>query len=443
MDQRFLSTLIAYTSIIAFTINFVIKSNIIGKFSNFSQFSTDSEKIDVKSQKALFFIGWMILSHLPSSNLFFNVGFVLAERILYMTNVGFCGFVGLGLQVLLDRKPAYKSAISINPPKAFANLGHVYAARGESKKASEVYELALNYRPNMADTWYNLGILKKMTTVTRKTFAAAMLNLALVEWDLGLEPTALARLEVCQSINGEDGKFYRHHQVTLTHCGFNKGRLLASKGKHSEAAEAYEKALKNAPKGYENAAALLNSLGETYAKLGDDLQAERCFQKALEANPKHVNAYITLAHLRIRQNRSTEASSWLSKARSLAPESPTVLQQAAQAAFVIGNLNNSETLFREALRLDRTHAESLHGLANVLRELGRNEESEEVLARLCEVRPDDPVAVANYAATLHLNEKHDHALKMYDRALRLNPADRTTAENRAKLLRTMRRNTLL
>jgi predicted Kef-type K+ transport protein len=32
----------------------------------------------------------MVLSFLPASNLFFYVGFVLAERVLYVPSVGFC-----------------------------------------------------------------------------------------------------------------------------------------------------------------------------------------------------------------------------------------------------------------------------------------------------------------------------------------------------------------
>ena len=45
----------------------------------------------------------MVLPFIPASNLFFPVGFVVAERILYTPSFGFCLLVALGFQVLKDR----------------------------------------------------------------------------------------------------------------------------------------------------------------------------------------------------------------------------------------------------------------------------------------------------------------------------------------------------
>lgn len=99
----------------------------------------------------------MALSFLPASNMFVYVGFVVAERILYLPSVGFCLLVGLGFGKLVDgrrgvlrnrrrvrcavlagavlllaagaaktmqrnldwrdEESLYRSAISINPPK--------------------------------------------------------------------------------------------------------------------------------------------------------------------------------------------------------------------------------------------------------------------------------------------------------------------------------------
>lgn len=46
----------------------------------------------------------MILPFIPASNLFFPVGFVVAERILYTPSMGFSMLVALGFQILLDNK---------------------------------------------------------------------------------------------------------------------------------------------------------------------------------------------------------------------------------------------------------------------------------------------------------------------------------------------------
>jgi len=46
----------------------------------------------------------MILPFLPASNLFFPVGFVIAERVLYAPSMGFCMLIGYGWSILADKK---------------------------------------------------------------------------------------------------------------------------------------------------------------------------------------------------------------------------------------------------------------------------------------------------------------------------------------------------
>lgn len=91
---------------------------------------------------------------LPATNLFTYVGFVVAERILYLPSVGFSLLVGLGVQILIkqrqfhrlicysipilllalgwrtikrngdwiDEEHLYRSGIEINPPKGRLTL---------------------------------------------------------------------------------------------------------------------------------------------------------------------------------------------------------------------------------------------------------------------------------------------------------------------------------
>lgn len=53
----------------------------------------------VRSISKIFTLGltMIILPFLPASNLFFYVGFVVAERVLYIPSIGFCLFMGFAL----------------------------------------------------------------------------------------------------------------------------------------------------------------------------------------------------------------------------------------------------------------------------------------------------------------------------------------------------------
>ena len=45
----------------------------------------------------------MVAPFIPASNLFFPVGFVLAERVLYLPSMGYCIIVALGLRVFMHK----------------------------------------------------------------------------------------------------------------------------------------------------------------------------------------------------------------------------------------------------------------------------------------------------------------------------------------------------
>ncbi|KAK3917710.1 Protein O-mannosyl-transferase TMTC1, partial [Frankliniella fusca] len=169
---------------------------------------------------ALLGVALLALPLLPASNLFFYVGFVIAERVLYLPSVGYCLLVGQGFAWLVGegrgpagpgrraeavtrrpkaasarREPAprpgrtpvlvagvlllavfaartvqrnwdwadeedlYRAGIAVNPPKAYGNLGSVLSSRGRLSEAEHAFRMALKFRPNMAEVHYNLGNL--------------------------------------------------------------------------------------------------------------------------------------------------------------------------------------------------------------------------------------------------------------------------------------------
>ncbi|XP_052122968.1 protein O-mannosyl-transferase TMTC2-like isoform X5 [Frankliniella occidentalis] len=168
---------------------------------------------------ALLGLALLVFPLLPASNLFFYVGFVIAERVLYLPSVGFCLLVAQGFAWLADgnrgrraagagaavgasRRPKagggrreawpgrapvlvagvllltvfaartvqrnwdwadeedlYRAGIAVNPPKAYGNLGSVLSSRGRLSEAEHAFRMALKFRPNMAEVHYNLGNL--------------------------------------------------------------------------------------------------------------------------------------------------------------------------------------------------------------------------------------------------------------------------------------------
>ena len=140
----------------------------------------------------------MIFPYLPASNLFFPVGFVVAERVLYLPSMGFCMLVGYGAWHLLQRtssklvKPVvilglsiiilthasktlvrnrdwysdmvlFKSAIRDNPHngKVYNNLGHELERKEDYVFAEQMFRKASEVQSDDIGAFINLGRVLK------------------------------------------------------------------------------------------------------------------------------------------------------------------------------------------------------------------------------------------------------------------------------------------
>ncbi|OWF55836.1 Transmembrane and TPR repeat-containing protein 3 [Mizuhopecten yessoensis] len=134
----------------------------------------------------------MVLPFIPASNLFFPVGFVVAERILYTPSMGFCMLVALGFQLLLNHhkslKPIlwglfgllllthgvkthhrnrewkseytlFKSALKVNQrnAKCFNNVGHALEKEERYSEALEYFIKAASVQPDDIGAHMNVG----------------------------------------------------------------------------------------------------------------------------------------------------------------------------------------------------------------------------------------------------------------------------------------------
>ncbi|CAB3397102.1 unnamed protein product [Caenorhabditis bovis] len=469
-DPRFLKSILFYYSL----------TNIAVKF--LKETIKKPKKIGIP-QKTLFLLGFMCLPHVLSSNLIAYVGFVAAERILYLPAIAYSLLIGLIASLLFRKRrekwvcgmfmviigihflrtmqrvndwkteeSLFKSAIHINPAKAHANLGHVYSSLNNFEKAKFHYESALKHRPTLSDTWYNLGVLLSKNDSNeaakcylnalkyRKNFATAHLNLALVLWEKGRIEDAMSHLDQCINDPGTNVKSFKNHARIRAICALNQGRFLQKLDRFREAVHVLKKALQIAPASFEHTSSVFNSIGQCYTGIGQTKLAEDYYESALRANPLYVNSYLTMANLRILQNKSDEAAELLTKALDIAPDSIAVLQNIARMEHKNGHYNQSRLYYTKILDLDPNNREALQGFANLLRESGAPLQAETFYRKLAQLVPNSAEAQANYGAMLHSNRKYDLALQAYNQALKLNPTDRIVIENRLKLLNIMKRN---
>ena len=190
-DQRNLATLIAFTVI------FILTLKCLGQCIDHW-----SSRKGVNCGPPLpLLVSLAILPYIPSSNLIHPVGFVLAERVLYLPSIGFILILTYGLKHLqshlksaylkllmkallvllvisfagktltrssdwLNEKTLFTSAIRVNPnnAKLYNNLGHYYEKQRHWSEALKCFSKAHTLQPddlgtsiNIARTYLNMG----------------------------------------------------------------------------------------------------------------------------------------------------------------------------------------------------------------------------------------------------------------------------------------------
>ena len=122
-------------------------------------FAVTRSKNDMRKRVAVCGFVMTVLPYLPASNLFFPVGFVVAERVLYLPSMGFCMLVGYGVHTLIK---SHRKLIS-NSAKIFLLsilLLHTTKTVLQNRvwfSEKDLYLSALSGYPSNGKMWHNLG----------------------------------------------------------------------------------------------------------------------------------------------------------------------------------------------------------------------------------------------------------------------------------------------
>uniref|UniRef100_A0A8C9TD78 dolichyl-phosphate-mannose--protein mannosyltransferase n=1 Tax=Scleropages formosus TaxID=113540 RepID=A0A8C9TD78_SCLFO len=414
----------------------------------------------------IFALGLMSIPFLPATNLFFYVGFVVAERVLYIPSMGFCLLVPAAMRALhlrLCRRPSrtlvlycafslvilygfktvlrnrdwqneemlYKSGIRVNPAKAWGNLGNVLKNQGKMAEAERAYRNALYYRRNMADMLYNLGLLLqennrlsealhyyKLAIGSRPTLASAYLNTGIILMNQGHLDEAKRAFLTCADIPDENLKDPHAHRSSVTSCLYNLGKLLHEQGRQEEALLMYKEAIQKMPKQFAPQS-LYNMMGEAYVRLNKLPEAEHWYRESLRAKPDHIPAHLTYGKLLTLM------------------VSPALLKniQIGNCQFLLeeGRFTEAAEMAETAAQLESGDFDVVFNAAHMLRQASLHHAAEKYYSLAANLRPDYPAALMNLGAILHLNGKLQEAEANYLRALQLKPDDTITQSNLRKL----------
>uniref|UniRef100_A0A131XZU2 dolichyl-phosphate-mannose--protein mannosyltransferase n=2 Tax=Ixodes ricinus TaxID=34613 RepID=A0A131XZU2_IXORI len=345
----------------------------------------------------------MVVPFLPASNLFFRVGFVVAERVLYLPSLGFCALVVVGAAHLAAWAPRHSKILQLS----LVALLVVFICRSiqrshDWRSEVDLYRSGLKVCPLNAKVHYNIA----------KNAGDSGQRDAAIE---GYREALRLHPDYDQAMN-------------------NLANILKDLDQLSEARELLERAIQIRP---DFAAAWMN-LGIVQSSLGMQSEAERSYRMAIQHRSKYPDCYYNLGNLYLKQGRYEEAyRAW----RNATRQRPSHLSSWNNLVIMLDQRGLLAEAERAALQgLAQLGQEpSLHfNLANTLGKAGKYRRSEHHFLRALALSPDNPSYHTNLGVLYHRWKKFDKAEESYRRALQLNPDLRSAQENLEMLLQQKR-----
>ncbi|KAJ8031751.1 Transmembrane and TPR repeat-containing protein 1 [Holothuria leucospilota] len=420
-----------------------------------------------KHQKAITMgILLLVIPFLPASNIFLKVGFVVAERILYIPSMGFCILVVVGASKLFQILPSKRFYPVLQIPAFFLIL--MFACRTvirnmDWQSRETLFRSGLKTLPNNAKMHYNWANLQRDVNNSnaaiqhyRETLrlypkhASAHNNLATllpddkteeIEYHLK-EALKIDKYHVNAHVNmamlhnkrGDLEAAVRHLDIASTldpgnsDAVVNLASLLTRLRQFDEAEVYHHRALEMQPTNTD----VLNNYGVFLMKKGHDLEAYSYFEKVLTFEPNHVTAMGNLAFLENKQGKQAEAESLYLRAVSVT-RSPVTLTSLGGFYFTTGQWIKAKDVYQELLTMSSSEVEAKLQYGQVLVKLDKDEEAEEVLESAVSSHPRHVELRRVLASVKTSLNKHEEAKMHLEESLKISRDMALSDDTKAKL----------
>lgn len=350
-----------------------------------------------KSKKLLIGFGFVVIPFFPASGVI-KVGFVIAERVLYVPSIGICLIVALTFQNLYLKVTQHKKLLLLG----LVGLCLVFILRTRQRSTEWMTEellfsSALKVCPNNAKVHYNIARLATDKGDKKKAFhhyhraidlysnyEAALMNLGNLYREIGDFQTAENFIKRSLDVLEE-----------FPAAWMNLGIVQATRRKHFEALQSYRNALKyrkHYPVCYYN-------MGNLFLEIKEYSEAIKHWQESVALNPYQPKAWANILTLLDNQQLFDDAIRLSDQALRYLPNETSIL-------FI---------------------------RANVCGKMRNYVESEQLYKRVIKAEPMNALYHSNLGVLYHRWGNVDAATRSYLTAIKLDPKSKTAKDNLAKL----------
>ncbi len=310
-------------------------------------------------------------------------------------------------------------------PYARNNLGNMFMLRGWVPAAVREYQIALQIKPDYAESRNNLGTA--LVTQGKVGAAEAEFRAALDQKNKSLGPSygaevhsnlavALFRLGNVQGALAEFQEALRL-KPDYTEGHINYGNALGKLGRTGDAIEQYQEAIRLKP-GY---ADVHNNLGNVLLNAGRRDEALTEYETALRLRPDYVEAHYNLGSALYQARRPEQAIDEFVKALQLKPSHAPSRLGLANALVAEGRLQEAYQQYRLTVQIQPDYAEAHCCLGDLLLRVGRTSDAVAQFTTAMALWPDYPEAHNSLGSALLMEGKIADAKIQIETALRIRP----------------------
>ena len=299
-----------------------------------------------------------------------------------------------------EKIQTHREAVLADPRSSLAwgRLGTVFQAHGREAEASECYRRAIDLDPE--DFRWPYLLAHAMTASDRQTALLQAEQASKVRPDYA--PTYVLRGQLLEEDNQPE-LAREQYQKALSHdprcamAAFSLGRLYLSQGE----LDASLGHLRRAAELSEDAGAIHASLAQVYRRLGDK---EAMTQEAqLASELRGAIAIDDPVHYQMRKESVSSIS----------------LLEGAKAAAQAGRDEEAEELYARLVEIRPDDADMRTRWGDTLARLGKNEAAKEQYLAALEINPEHAAALYGLGNMLNFEGSHDEALWQYRKAAEL------------------------
>nr|XP_029502404.1 LOW QUALITY PROTEIN: protein O-mannosyl-transferase TMTC1-like [Oncorhynchus nerka] len=407
----------------------------------------------LENREVLLGVLFLVFPFIPASNLFFRVGFVVAERVLYMPSMGYCILVAHGLgrlcsvvgrwgttaltvstllllllfswktvqqnDIWLSREALFRSGIQTLPhnAKVHYNYANFLKDRGRHQEAIHHYKTALRLYPRHASAMNNLGTLTRHPDDAEHYYRTALdtnpqHNRAL--FNLGNLLKSQGKKEEAEALLRDSIRFGPHFADAYS----SLASLYAEQKRFAEANEVYLQGIESCP----DSSDLHNNYGVFLVDTGEGALAAAHYQHAVRLKPAHYVAMVNLGRLLRSSNENKEAESWYKKALQVTRK-VDILTPLGALYYNTGRYEEALQVYREAATLQPDSTDIWLALAQVLAMAGRSKEAEKMTLGIISKQGSCIECYRLLSAIYSKRGNYTEALDALDKALLQNPID--------------------